>query len=271
MARLVYAVPVVLVSIVLIGCTGEDQKTAEIASPTDRESSGTDFEAYLKLKGIPPAPGGRRDRALATFRERTAIAKAILEEALIDKAAISAEVLDFRNELLIRRYFEAFLSQKVTDEAVRAHYQNSIEKYTKHKVKLAWIRFPVDVTMRTSAKATKLARVREVHKQLQGGAAFPALVRQYSEDKTTAGNNGVVGWVEEAQIDKMVFQKALAMKKGEVSEPITAPSGYYIVQLLEDPVAEPLPLEEVQKQIQYQLRHAAKQAEMKRLLEKGKQ
>lgn len=270
--RPVLAIVVVLglavLTAVLAACTSKDAETA----PNTAISSGVsnaEFEAYLKLKGIPPKAGDRRDRALTTFRERNAIAEAILREPALDRKMVEAEIRDFRNELLIRRHFEAFLREAVTEQAAKDYYDKNIEKYARRGLKLAYIPFRTDVSMRASEKSVKLARASETHALLQAGTPFSTLAYWYSEDAESGKRGGELGWVEEGKIDQAVFERALSMKKGEVSEPINTATGYYIVQLLDDPIVEYTPFEEVKNNIAYRLRQEAKQAEMKRLLEKG--
>ena len=102
----------------LAGCGGE-QKTqlqdVSVASLGAENVSEADFEAYLKLKGIPNTPGDRLERARKTFIERNAMAEAVAKEQLLDKTALNAELRDFRNELLITRYFEKFLATNVSE------------------------------------------------------------------------------------------------------------------------------------------------------------
>lgn len=265
---LVTVLGLALLTAVLGACTGKDTEKARTTAVSN-EVGNAEFEAYLKLKGIPPKAGDRRDRAFKTFQERNAIAEAILREPALDRKMVEAEIRDLRNELLIRRYLEVFLQNAASEQAVREYYDKNIEKYARRRVKLAYIPFRTDVSMRASEKSVKLARASETHTLLQEGTPFSMLAYWYSEDAESGKKGGELGWVGEGQIDQAVFSKALSMKKGEVSEPINTPTGYYIVQLLDGPIVEYMPFDEVKKDIAYRLRQEAKQAEMKRLLEKA--
>lgn len=261
-----------LIAAGLVGCTRDEaplhENTAVSEPPVvgSREITKADFEAYLQLKRIPADAGNRRERALKTFQERNGLAKAIANHPLLDQVAIDAEVRDFRNELLIRRYFEAFLNDKVSDEAMQAYYQTNIEQYSRRKVRVAHILFRIHRAMQEQQKSAKFSQAVDAHAKLAGGASFTKLAEQLSEDPLTAKKGGEIGWLQAGQIDNAIFEKAISMKKGEVSEPIKTGKGYHIIMLLEDPAVEQRPSKEVKGEIQYRLRYQAKQAEMKRLL-----
>ncbi len=269
--KLVYVVVALWTIVGVVGCTGEDVWTQTASTQTligigDDKLTSADFEAYLKLKGIPTTPGNRRDRALKTFRERNALAKLVANDPLIDKTAVEAEVRDFRNELLIRRYFETFLKDKVSNEAMQAYYQANLERYSRGKARIAHILFRIHRAMGEQQALAKFNQAVETHAKLKGGAPFAKLAEQLSEDPLTAKKGGEVGWVQAGQIDNTLFDKAISMKKGEVSEPIRTDKGYQILLALDDPVTEQRPFQDVKGEIQYRLRYEAEQAEMKRLL-----
>lgn len=262
MVRLSSLAAIFLLLLIIYGCN----RTSEEDGIDGEVITDAEFEAYLKLKRIPSDPGNRRNRALKTFLERNALAEAIAQDPLLDNVAIEAELRDFRNELLISRYFEAFLKEKVRDEAMKAYYHANIDKYTRQKVKIAQILFRTHRAMREQQKSAKFSEAVEAHAKLKGGTPFAKLARQLSEDTLTAKKGGEIGWLQEAQIDKAIFDKALSMKQGKISEPIETDRGYHIIKLLEGPIGEQRPFEEVKGEIRYRLRYEAKQAEMNRLL-----
>ena len=69
-------------------------------------------------------------------------------------------------------------------------------------------------------------------KQLRRGATFAAMARQFSSGPS-ATQGGAVGWVRPGQLASNLDQAIAKMKSGELSEPIRAAGGYYIIQLHE--------------------------------------
>ncbi|MGH6889636.1 MAG: peptidylprolyl isomerase [Rhizomicrobium sp.] len=68
--------------------------------------------------------------------------------------------------------------------------------------------------------------------QIQLGAPFAAVARQFSQNPTAA-QGGDLGWVQDGQVPPELMNRIETMNAGDVSQPIRAQSGYYIVQLRE--------------------------------------
>jgi len=74
------------------------------------------------------------------------------------------------------------------------------------------------------ASAERLVR------QIQGGARFDALARQFS-DGATAQQGGDVGWVSAEQMGTEIAAAITAMQPGNVSDPVRTTTGFAIVGL----------------------------------------
>ena len=68
--------------------------------------------------------------------------------------------------------------------------------------------------------------------QIRDGSPFQAIARQFSES-ATAANGGVVGWVQQGQMDPDVESVVTKMRAKDVSDPIKTTGGYYIVNLMD--------------------------------------
>ncbi|MCK9992365.1 MAG: peptidyl-prolyl cis-trans isomerase SurA [Alphaproteobacteria bacterium] len=66
--------------------------------------------------------------------------------------------------------------------------------------------------------------------QLQQGAPFNAVARQFSQ-ASTAGSGGDLGWVPEGQLSAELDKSLASLSPGDVSEPLRAGGGYYILLL----------------------------------------
>ncbi len=66
--------------------------------------------------------------------------------------------------------------------------------------------------------------------QLQQGAPFAAVARQFSS-AATAANGGDAGWLAESQLQSEVRTAVEAMRPGQLSQPIPVRDGVYIVYL----------------------------------------
>src|SRR5678815_1351351 len=97
----------------LAGCT---DGVAKVGSHT---VSRAEFDAYLRAKGLDKADDQRKDALLQQYLEREALAQGAQKSDRLDQSLLQAELDEQRREVLISRYFEKFLRDTVTDEAVR--------------------------------------------------------------------------------------------------------------------------------------------------------
>jgi peptidyl-prolyl cis-trans isomerase SurA len=82
-------------------------------------------------------------------------------------------------------------------------------------------------------EATAKESIQNIRNQLQQGASFAGMARQFSKT-ATASAGGDLGWVTEADVSSPEVAKALqSMRPGTVSDPIRAANGYYLIGLRE--------------------------------------
>jgi peptidyl-prolyl cis-trans isomerase SurA len=75
-----------------------------------------------------------------------------------------------------------------------------------------------------------------VRSQLQQGAPFSALARQFSQ-APSAGSGGDIGWVVEGQLDDALNAQLNKMRPGTISDPVKGPGGVYLLALRQKQVA----------------------------------
>jgi len=264
------SIMVLLMASALLGaCSSDKQSEVKNVSVGGLETEGlssADFDAYLKLKGIPNTPGSRLDRAKETFIERTALAAAISKQTLLDNAAIEAELRDFRNELLITRYFEKYAATKVTPEAVKQYYEKNPDQFTERRAHIAQISFPIRPEMGEAQRKTQFARAVDTFNKIKAGAPFVAPPREPAETAETAPASADLGWVFFQQMERAVSDAVSSQKKGAITPPISTASAYLIVKVMEDPVVNHKTFEEVEESVRYRLKLDEKNKETERLL-----
>lgn len=75
-----------------------------------------------------------------------------------------------------------------------------------------------------------LKDMQELHDEIQQGAPFQAVARQFSQNPTAA-EGGDLGWMADGQLPKELNNVLRTMEPGNVSPPIRGPGGYYILFL----------------------------------------
>ena len=90
--------------------------------------------------------------------------------------------------------------------------------------------------------------------QARGGVDFVKLVKEFSQDKASAGQNGDIGMPVRkttTQIPETMRNAVLALKAGQVSDPVRHENGYYIFRAESAGV---LPYEKVKDEIYKELK-----------------
>jgi len=99
----------------------------------------------------------------------------------------------------------------------------------RYRLSHLFLKFPEDAEDREKEAIEN--RALEILAQIQGGADFTRLVRQYSEDEATRKRGGDLGSVEEGAFDKAIEQSVKNLKEGEISLPIRTDEGVHLVRL----------------------------------------
>ena len=246
----------------LVGC-GQPEGVAKIDGQTLTQE---EFNAYLKFKRIPQQDQGRVARALDDLVNREALVKAIEKEKALDPALLDMELAEFKRQMVISRYMDQLLRDKVTDEAVRNYYATHAADYESKNIHIAHILVRLNGKMAETERQAKLTTAQEIYSRLVKGDDFSALARASSEDTLSAKKGGDLGWMRQGAIDADFSKRVFAMKPGDISEPILTPFGYHLVKVIEGVQVQKKPLEAVMGEIRYQLRNETKDAEINRLL-----
>lgn len=252
---------IVVMSGVLLAC-GSDH----LAEVNGEPVTAGEFEAYLKLKRIAVQDEKQRQAVLEQYLQRAALATVIGEQDLLDNAMVEAELDEFRREMLISRYFEKYLNEQVTDEAVSNYYNTHIADYEEKKAHVAHILLRTGKNMDEAQRKVKLTTAQEAYSKVKGGMKFAEAAERYSEDEVSAKKGGDLGWIKQGTIDQAFSDKAFSLKAGDVSEPFETPFGFHVLTVIEEPQVIRRPFEAVKGEIRYRLRNEHKDAEMQRLL-----
>ena len=127
----------------------------------------------------------------------------------------------------------------VTPSQIDAEMKRLAESADKPRFRVSELFLPVD----NPEQADKVKKdMDELETQLRMGAPFAAVARQFSQNPTAA-QGGDLGWVSPGQLPPELDKVLLTMNTGQVSPPIRAAGGYYIlaVRAREEPEGTKLP------------------------------
>jgi peptidyl-prolyl cis-trans isomerase C len=255
----------VVLPLLLLGCG----KSNVLGSVNGHDVTQAEFDTYLKVKHIVGADAKRRGAALDEYLERGALAGVIEKEGKLDKSAVDIEVNEFRKEIVISRYFDQFLTDKVSEEAIKNYYDAHVANYEQRKAHVAHILVRTQPRMSETEKQAKRTTVQDIYSKLQAGQSFEELAKSMSDDKISGVKGGDLGWLREGSIDPEFSRRAFAGKAGSITEPFETPFGFHILKVLEEAKVTRKPYAAAAGDIRYLLRSEAKTAEIKRLKDRA--
>jgi peptidyl-prolyl cis-trans isomerase D len=113
----------------------------------------------------------------------------------------------------------------------RAYEQESARYVTPEKRRVAHILVELAPAASDGDVKKAQARAQDLARQLKGGADFAALARKHSDDKDSGAKGGDLGEVKPDVLPKTVETAALALKSGQVSEPVRTEYGFHLVKV----------------------------------------
>lgn len=245
-------------------------RDSDIATVNGKDITESEFSHFLKFKRIPEKDEKRRESALQQYLEREAMSAVINKSELLDAKRIEAELNEFRKEMLISRYFEKFLQDKVSDQAVQNYYTAHANEYEQKKIHVAHILFRTHRNMKEPERKAKQTAAHEAYSKVKSGKNFEKIAKSSSEDKISGKKGGDLGWIKQGAIDPKFNEVAFALEKGKVSEPFETAFGFHIVKQVDGPTVIKQPFDAVKGNIRYMLRNMAKTAEVKRIVSESK-
>lgn len=120
----------------------------------------------------------------------------------------------------------------ITDQEIDAYLngQGGEEATNSNKVRLALIVLPVGGDNGTPAEVSKTGA--QLVDELRGGADFQTLAKHYSKGPA-AQEGGDVGYMAPDEVAPFIAKALQGLKKGQVSNLVKGPDGYYIVKILD--------------------------------------
>lgn len=164
---------------------------------------------------------------------------------------------------------------KVADPDMKAFFgQNKTRFHQDDSVHASHILIRADQNADATVKAKARATADDVLKKLKGGAKFPDLAKQFSQDPGSAPNGGDLGFFPRGQMVPAFEQVAFGLKVGQTSGVVETPYGYHIIRVSEAKPGRDMGYDEVKEQVReylvQQQRDQKSQAFVDRLKAKSK-
>lgn len=148
-----------------------------------------------------------------------------------EEAAVKAEIAAASEKILARHRTErAEAAMAVPDLTKRAEelYKSDPRKYSEKDIVHA-MHILIDARCR-SADAAK-TRALEARAEIAAGKPFAEVARKYSDDPSVAKNGGDLGPILIDNLSPAFVEAALALKAGDLSQPVLTNFGYHVIRL----------------------------------------
>jgi parvulin-like peptidyl-prolyl isomerase len=103
--------------------------------------------------------------------------------------------------------------------------------------------------------------------RLRSGHPFAEVARQFSNDLEAKANGGDMGWLVTDSLPPGVRQAVVALKPGQVSEPVAGPGGWYIVKTVAARPARVVPFAAVEDRLRKEITRLRRSAALEAWLD----
>lgn len=144
-----------------------------------------------------------------------------------------------RKQLIIERMQQRIKDRQVDVTKSEIDIQLDKQPLNEREYRLANILVGVPDSASPSEVEEAQARVERIYRELRGGADFQQMAIAES-DSQNALQGGDIGWRRPEQISPQFADLLSGLEAGQVSRPVRAPGGFYLIKLVEERNAQPM-------------------------------
>jgi parvulin-like peptidyl-prolyl isomerase len=225
-----------------LGYTLTDEQFKSVADGIKKDNNITtdeQFNAALKQEGLTPSD----------FR------KSVERRVIVDRVQ--------QNEVMSKI--------GISDDEAHAYYNAHMAEFTKpQEITLREILVSVPVTngaVNAGADAAAKTKIDGLRQRALNGESFEKLAADFS-DSPSSKNAGLVGPIKTSDIAEDLRKRLLAMKVGDITEPLRAPNGWQLLKLESKTEQEIIPFDQAREQIGDKVFTGKRQEEYGKYLEK---
>ena len=111
---------------------------------------------------------------------------------------------------------------------LKLHDEKGRETVQQHKVRHILVQGSADETQQET-----LEKTRRLRQQILQGEDFDRIARLNSQENSTRADGGLLGWIGPGDAAPAFERAVMALKTGDISEPVLTPTGYHLIEVLE--------------------------------------
>lgn len=231
---------VVLAALAAAPVAAQDNPVAATVNGREITAADVAFAVSTLAPALEQVPAAQRPAVvLDLLIDMELLAEAAEKEGLEDDPALERRLSYYRAQTLRDLYMEKIVASKITDEAVKARYDEEVSKLE-----------PVTEVNARHILVEDEETAKKLIAELDNGADFAKLAEENSTDPGSASRGGSLGFFGPGQMVPPFEQAAMALEPGEYTkEPVKSRFGYHIIQV-DETRERPVPtLEQVGGQI----------------------
>lgn len=254
---------------------GNQPKPADrvVISVDDEKITAADVQRFIQA--LPPQfqayYGGPGKQSLPQYLVQMKVLSAEARKQNLQDQASVRQAIEIARESIL-----ADAARKRIEQSIPVSDQQLQELYEKQKSDFEEVRIR-HILLRTDASALRPAaaptspplaepearkKLEELRKQILAGADFAELAQAHSEDLSTAGSGGDMGYINRQKVVPPIADAAYGLPPGKVSEIILTPYGLEVIKVEDKRVK---PLTEVRPVLEAQLRQGQVQEMLQKL------
>lgn len=193
-----------------------------------------------ELQQVPPEE--RRAFLVTVLIDMKVMAKAAKAAGMADTDLFKRRLQYLEERSLRRDYFTQKVAASVTEETVKAAYDQFVKDFK--PVEEVHARH-ILVATEEEAKAIKV--------ELDGGKPFEVLAMEKTTDPSGKQNGGDLGFFSKGMMVPEFETVAFTLEPGKISDPVQSQFGWHIIKVEEKRMSSPPPIEQVQQQLGQQV------------------
>jgi peptidyl-prolyl cis-trans isomerase C len=233
-----------------------------LATFDGKKLTAGELQKYLVV--LPPQMQQGAIRDPKTFVQSFAMLQKlaqIAEENKLAEDSPTKEALLFNRMYILSNAQLTHTTQQVeiAPAEYEKYYEANKERYKQVKLKVIYVPFSSAPAEGSGGKgqlteAAARAKIEKIAAEIRKGADFVEMVKQHSEDETSAKKAGDFGTIRHSDnLPDAIRSVVFALNKGQVSEPVRQPNGFYLFRADE---VSTQPLSQAKSDIDLELRQA---------------
>lgn len=218
--------------------------------------------AQAAQRTLPPTPADEVEAALDRLKEEHGGEQRFLMMVGASPDQLDLVRRDLEGDLRVRRMVESLVDAAAgpSEAELRGHYEEHIDAYqTAEEVRASHIL----KASRGEKRHEAYELLRDLRRQLQGGADFDSLAKAHSDK----GDEHIdLGFFKRGELAEEFEVVAFSLNVGEISPVFATPFGYHLIKLTERRPAIPKPFDEVRDAVREQILALRKQEKTKALV-----